>query len=162
MLVIVGHGPSVLSGLGSVIDSHTVVRLKEGLRVKPKPDPRHFGTRTDYLCGRSKIYEVGKTPFWHFNDPPEWMRYYASFNPRHPKPTSGLCAVFCAIDKVAPDEIGLIGFDRLLDPSDMKSRKWHEQRSRSMYGHDQRAEHEALMNLPLRIIDLARKHGPVC
>jgi hypothetical protein len=153
--VIVGHGPSVLSGLGAVIDQSTVVRLKNGLAVRPKPDPLHWGTRTDYLCGRSLIYKA-KEPFWHFNDPRKWLDYYQSFKPKHKKPSTGLCAVFCALDRLSPDEIYLIGYDRLLNPDDMKSRKWNETPSRSLYGHDQRAEHEALMSLPVRIIDLVK------
>jgi hypothetical protein len=161
VLLIVGHGPSVLSGLGAVIDQCTVVRLKNGLNVRPKPDPLHWGTRTDYTCGRSLVFRDEKHPekFWHFDDPPEWIGYYESFRPRHKKPSTGLCAVFCAIDRLAPEEIALIGFDRLLDPNDMKSRKATDDQKYmySMYGHDQRAEHECLMSLPVKIIDF-RKH----
>lgn len=154
MLVIVGHGPSVLSGLGAVIDTHTVVRLKDGLRVKPKPDPFHFGTRTDFICGHSVVYRQSE-PFWHFNDPKGWLDYYASFTPRHPKPSTGLCAVFLAIDRGYTD-IAVIGFDRVMNPHDSKSRKWYDPPSSSLYGHDQRAEHEALMSLPIRVIDLVK------
>jgi hypothetical protein len=156
LILIVGHGPSVLSGLGDLIDSHTVVRLKEGLTPQQRKDSKNWGTRTDYLCARSLVYQK-KEPFWHFNDPPEWIEYYNRFEPRHKKPSTGLCAVFCAIDRLAPDEIALIGYDRLLDPSDRKSRKWNERSMTSLYGHDQRAEHECLMSLPVRIIDLAKE-----
>jgi hypothetical protein len=159
VLLIVGHGPSLLSGLGAVIDTHEVVRLKDGLRVRPKPDPSHWGTRTDAICGRSLIYDLGNYPFWYFNDPQKWMDYYSSFNPRHKKPSTGLCAAFCAIDR-GYTEIALIGFDRLLDPKDRTSRKWSEPKMCSLYGHDQRAEHEALMALPANIIDLV-KYGAV-
>lgn len=156
MIVIVGHGPSVLRGLGSVIDTHTVVRLKHGLNAKPKPDPFHWGTRTDYLCARSLIFkdEKSKVPFWHFSDPPKWLDYYAGFEPRNAKPSTGLCAVFMALDNLAPQEIGLIGFDRLTNPNDRKSRKWYDTPSTSLYGHDQRAEHECLMSLPVKIVNM--------
>jgi hypothetical protein len=152
VIVIVGHGPSILTGRGSVIDAHTVVRLKNGLNVKPKALPEHWGTRTDFLCARSLVYrdEKSKVPFWHFADDPEWLEYYSKFNPRHDKPSTGLCAVFCAIER-GYDDIALIGFDRLLNPDDTTSRRWNEDRMYSMYGHDQRAEHACLMSLPARI-----------
>lgn len=137
-----------------MIDSNAVVRLKNGLAIKPKPDPFHWGTRTDFLCGRSLVYKQ-EGPFWLFNDPPKWIEYYQSFRPKHKKPSTGLCAVFCAVDR-GYTEIALIGFDRLLNPDDMKSRKWNETPSRCLYGHDQRAEHEALMSLPVRIVDLVK------
>jgi len=156
VIVIVGHGPSILCGLGPFIDKQTVVRLKDGLNLKPKPDYFHWGTRTDYLCARSLIYrdEKSSTPFWHFNDPKKWMDYYATFNPRHPKPSTGLSAVFMAIDRIKPEEIALIGFDRLLNLNDTTSRKWNDQKMESLYAHDQRAEHECLMSLPVKIRDL--------
>jgi hypothetical protein len=161
VLLIVGHGPSVLSGLGDLIDQQTVVRLKDGLTPILRKDSKNWGTRTDYLCARSLVCDRGLFPYWWFNDPLHWINYYKSFNPRHKKPSTGLCAVFMAIDKIAPDEIALIGFDRLLDPTDMKSRKATDDRKYlySMYGHDQRAEHECLMSLPVKIIDFAKEFG---
>ncbi len=159
MLLIVGHGPSVLSGLGALIDQQTVVRLKDGLTPILRKDSKNWGTRTDYLCARSLVCDKGEFPYWLFNDPPKWINYYKSFTPRHKKPSTGLCAVFCAIDRLQPEEIALIGFDRLLNPNDMTSRKATDEQKYmySMYGHDQRAEHECLMSLPTRIIDF-RKH----
>jgi hypothetical protein len=161
VLLIVGHGPSVLSGLGDLIDQQTVVRLKDGLTSQQRKDAKNWGTRTDYLCARSLVCDKGEFPYWHFNDPLHWISYYKSFRPKHKKPSTGLCAVFCAMDKLQPKEIALIGFDRLLDPKDMKSRKATDdiKYMYSLYGHDQRAEHEALMSLPVRIIDFAKEHG---
>ena len=155
MLLIVGHGPSVLSGLGAVIDTHTVVRLKDGLTSVQRKDSKNWGTRTDFICARSLVFDRSEYPFWLFNDPPKWIEYYQSFRPKHKKPSTGLCAAFCAIDR-GYKEIALIGYDRLLDPLDRKSRKWNEPSMCSLYGHDQRAEHEALMALPANIIDLVK------
>ena len=161
MLLIVGHGPSLNLGLGDVIDSHTVVSLKNGI---PKGAPAAlFGSRTDYICGRSEVYrpEDG-TPFWFFRDDSPWYGYYAGFRPRHRKPSHGLSAVFCAIDELDPPAIALIGFDRVLRPNDQHSRKWHDVNPpQSLWGHDQRAEYECLHSLGVEIIDLAKVYGEV-
>jgi len=149
MLCIVGHGPSVLTGRGALIDGMTVVRLKDGLR-KDQPI-EHFGTRTDYVCARSQIY----SPDWWFNDPPKWVDYYRQYSSK--KPSTGLCAVFCAIDKLDVKELALIGFDRMLNPGDEKSGKWHDHERRHFWGHDQPAENQCLHSLGLRIIDLSKE-----
>jgi hypothetical protein len=46
-----------------------------------------------------------------------WDSYFRSFNPRNQnkKPSVGLCAVMSAYERWAPDRIGLIGFDWVLD-----------------------------------------------
>jgi hypothetical protein len=144
VIVVVGHGPSV-SNLGAVIDSHTVVRLKGGLRG----DPKDWGTRTDYLCARSLVFDLGKFSFWHFSDESRWLDYFAKFRPRRRKPSTGLCAVFCAIDRLAPKEIGLIGFDAIFNKLELA-------------GHDTRAEHECLHSLGINIIDLEKAHRSLC
>lgn len=153
MIVIVGHGPSVLSGLGSVIDSHTVVRLKQGL-TKQHP-PQHFGTRTDFLCARSLVFDRGEFPFWHFADDKRWLAYFASFEPKRKKPSTGLCAVFCAIDKLDPKEIAFIGFDSLLNP-DMTPTKWD---CNGPWAHDMHAENACLNSLGIEVIDLGKVRG---
>ncbi len=168
MLVIVGHGPSILCGLGSVIDSNTVIRLKQGLGTKPPSPAVHFGTRTDYLCARSLIYrhEHDPTPFWHFSDEsPEgqyWNRYYKEFSPRIKiKPSTGLCAVFCAIDRLKPNTIGMIGFDRIFNPDDHTTHKWYKKGKDAQWfgwGHDAHAEQRCLMSLDVHIINLAEQH----
>lgn len=97
-----GHGPSASEVDGSWLDQQTVVRLKI-----PKVHP---GTRTDYYCSRSNAL-IGGQPFWLAKkSDPKWMPYFREFN-RKGKPSTGLCAIFCAIDKLNPNEIGLIGFD---------------------------------------------------
>lgn len=101
MIVIVGHGPSALSVDGSWLDGQTVIRLK-----KPKVHP---GTKTDYYCARSNALKGGD-PFWLFDKGhKKWIPYYRKFTKA--KPSTGLCAIFCAIDYLDAKEVGLIGFD---------------------------------------------------
>lgn len=167
MIVIVGHGPSILSGLGSVIDACTVVRLKHGRAG----DAKHWGTRTDYLCGRSPRHTEGRpgVPFWHFGDygwVEKWLGYFHSFSPRYPtdfgpivpKPSHGLCAAFAVMEHLKPKEIAFIGCDRLLRPAD-ETWKWNT--GPTCFPHDWNAEHLALHGLGVRIIDLAKEHGQV-
>lgn len=136
--VIVGHGPSIYSGLGALIDTMTVVRLKRGLHETC--DPHHWGRRTDYLCARSPRFDHGLFPFWRLKD-----QYSGYAGPK--KPTTGLCAVLEVVERLRPQEIALIGFDRLLYPH-------HPDAQSEWLGHDKFAEHACLMALPVRIIDL--------
>ena len=167
VIVIVGHGPSILSGLGSVIDTCTVIRLKKGLRK----DPLHWGTRTDYLCGTHPFGQPG-IPYWHF--PPKaahgswqnkWHAYFASFKPGvsfkpwHPKPSTGLAAVFCAMEFLKPEALSFVGCDRLMEPSKY-SGKWNES-GPTCQPHDWQAEHRALRGLGIDIINLAESHGQI-
>ena len=148
MIVIVGHGPSILSGLGSVIDTATVIRLKHGRAGLPV----HWGTRTDFICGRALWYAKPPVPFWHFGSQREerWMAFYRKFS--NQKPSHGLCATFCAIDELKPEEIHYIGCDSMLDPA-ITFRKWS---SPHIWAnpHDWRAEREALNNLDIKVKDL--------
>jgi hypothetical protein len=141
-VVIVGHGPSVLSGLGAVIDAHTVVRLKRGLLETH--DRSHWGSRTDYLCARSPGFDHGRFPFWLARG--EYPCYRG-------KPTTGLCAVLECIERLQPDSIALIGFDRLLYPDTPDP-------PHTWLAHDKHAEHACLHSLGVRITDL-RTHGEV-
>lgn len=101
MIVIVGHGPSALWVDGSWLDQQTVIRLKH-----PKVHP---GTRTDYYCSRSNALKGGE-PFWHFKkSDKKWMEVYRRFSDM--KPSTGLCAMWSAIDHLGATEIGLAGFD---------------------------------------------------
>lgn len=168
-VTIVGHGPSILSGRGVVIDESVVVRLKEGLtQQQRKTQAIHWGTRTDYLCARSPVFEQKGIGFLLFADHGEmtdrWMRYFHSFEPRIamkpriPKPSSGMCAVFCVAEYLKPGVIALIGFDRMLNPNDTTSGKWHAPRA-SCWPHDSAAEHRALYGLGIPITNLAQNHG---
>ena len=44
-----------------------------------------------------------------------WDEYFRTFDPKHPDPSSGTCAVYCVVERWAPQEIGLAGFDYVLD-----------------------------------------------
>jgi hypothetical protein len=162
-LVIVGHGPSILSGLGAVIDSCTVIRLKQDL------DPRrrkkafvHWGTRTDYICSRSPPY-LHNPAYWHFAGELErrWVAFFESFRPHidmtpHvPKPSTGMCAVFCAMEFLKPAEISLIGFDAWFGGTDLK---WSEERAQRK-PHDFATERRVAESLT-RITQL-ESHGEV-
>lgn len=127
-VVVVGHGPSVLSGLGSVIDSMTVVRMKQGLT-----DPVHRGTRTDYLCARSPRFDLGRHLFWLLKE--RYSEYQSTS-----KPTTGLCAVLEVIERLKPDQIHVIGFDRLMHPD-------RPDPPNTWLAHDKWAEHELLKSL---------------
>jgi hypothetical protein len=135
VIVIVGHGPSIYSGLGSVIDSHTVVRLKRGLLETH--DRAHWGSRTDYLCARSPRFDWGRFPFWLLKDS---YGLYQHPNPAI-KPTTGLCAVLECVERFPQTDIAVIGFDRLLHP---------EREGPSWPAHDAYAEHECLMKLGVK------------
>ena len=184
MLVVVGHGPSILGRkLGSWIDTQTVVRLKHAER----PTTEDWGTRTDYVCASSPSFWTDKRhpdfpdaecwvltdkrrpdfpecEKWVLSDKKipkgnwrqadvEWLRYFKRFEPSFRKPSTGLKAVFCAMEFLWPDEIGLIGFDRLLRP-DVATSKWFHEQGKYLYGHDANAEHRCLMSLPVKVVDL--------
>lgn len=141
-ICIVGHGPSINSGLGAVIDTMKVLRLKRGLL--PAHDVRRWGSRTDYLCARSPRFDQGKHPFWLLSAPEDYP------DTQLPKPTTGLCAVVEAVKRGYTD-IALIGFDRLLHPEIKDSgQQW--------IAHDKWREHEYLKTLPVKITDL-RTYG---
>lgn len=168
MIVIVGHGPSVLTGLGAVIDSCTVVRVKRGFIG----DKEHWGSRTDYLCSRGirDTEAHPSVPFWYFHESrpwaKKWIDYYEWFNPRIPtewgdvvtKPSHGLCAAFAAVEYLDPEALAFIGCDRILRP-DETTWKWNS--GPTCFPHDWHAEHKALHSLGIRIIDLEKQHGQV-
>jgi hypothetical protein len=129
-----------------VIDTMTVVRLKDGLG--PHHDPKHWGTRTDYLCARLPRFDKGKFPFWLAD---RWDHVLPK------KPTTGLCAVLEAIERLAPAEISLIGFDRLLRP-DEPSATPIQLASQEWLAHDKYAEHAYLRTLKAKVFDLGEVH----
>lgn len=73
-----------------------------------------------------------------------WDAYYRGFS--EAKPSSGLCAVFAAVELWAPDRIGLIGFEYVLDGYE----EWQK--------HDSNAEKKAISSL-VEIIDLRENSG---
>lgn len=62
---------------------------------------------TSIKCAECK--EVDK----YYPDAKSWDEYYTTFSSA--KPSTGLCAVFTAVERWKPDTIGLIGFDWVLD-----------------------------------------------
>jgi hypothetical protein len=77
-------------------------------------------------------------------DHKKWDAYFKTFKPKkHPDPSSGTCAAFCAIERWQPEEIGLIGMDWVLDGN----KEWF---------HDARAELECLQSL-VKIVDLRER-----
>jgi hypothetical protein len=139
-----------------VIDSCTVIRLKKG--IPKKADPIHWGTRTDYICGTHPSFAVEGPPYWHFPPKAEygawqnkWWEYFRSFKPGvpfkpwQPKPSTGLCAVFCAVEFLKAEEIAFIGCDRLMQP-DRYSGKWNEA-GPVCQPHDWAAEHKVINSL---------------
>jgi hypothetical protein len=175
LIVIVGHGPSIVGKkLGPWLDEQTVVRLKWAER----PNDEDWGTRTDYVCASNpsfhrKRHVRGLPPldaeYWFLGEerfkelPPgakqagqHWYTYWRKYRPvpaTLPKPSTGLRAVFCAIEFLAPDEIGLMGFDRILHPQVPTTKWWHPPGKHS-YAHDAAAEHRALMDLNVKITEL--------
>jgi hypothetical protein len=127
-VVIIGHGPSIHSGLGAVIDTMTVVRLKRGLL--DSHDRRHWGSRTDYLCACSNRFDNRMFPFWLVR------------NEEGKKETTGLLAVREAHAR-GYRSIWVIGFDKLLRP-------WEPDPPNTWLAHDKFAEHEALMALGVK------------
>ena len=56
----------------------------------------------------------------YYCDSCRWDKYWSRFvrassPPQRVKPSLGTCAVMGAVERWAPDEIGLIGFDNILD-----------------------------------------------
>jgi hypothetical protein len=102
----------------------------------PKPDPFHWGSRTDYLCARSSRFDHGLYPFWLLRDSYD---EYQSIK----KPTTGLCAVLEVRERLHPERIFVVGFDRLMHPEkDDPPNTW--------LIHDKWAEHELLKTLGVK------------
>ncbi len=174
MIVIVGHGPSVVGKhLGPWLDTQTVVRLKWAER----PNALDWGSRTDYVCGSNPSFwkqrHRGQAPetaeFWWLGDPTkypqnlvcgrrasnDWFGYWDTYKTAksYHKPSTGLLALFCAVEFLAPSEIGLLGFDMVLHP-DVQTSKWHHTPGKYLYSHDAHAEHRAVMDLGVKITEL--------
>ena len=175
MIVIVGHGPGVVGKrLGPWLDEQTVVRLKWA----EIPNAEDWGTRTDYIVASNPQFLhkriARKLPpldaeYWFLNEgnlrdlPPgtrqagrKWFEYWGKYKTpgsKLIKPSTGLRAVFCVMEFLAPTEIGLLGFDRILHP-EVKTTKWWHEPGKYVYAHDAHAEHRALMDLDVKITEL--------
>jgi hypothetical protein len=172
MLVIVGHGPGILKGLGSWLDTQTVVRLKWAER----PDVENWGSRTDYVCGSTPDFWLGReqrklpkldAEYWWLSEPnrygkgtvvgrrasSDWYDYWRPFQKvKNPKPSTGLRAIFCAIEFLKPPEIGLLGFDRILHP-EIPTAKWY-QGPGYQYAHDAAGELRCIQSLGVKIVEV--------
>lgn len=161
VLVIVGHGPSIVGkGLGSWIDQQTVVRLKDA----PRPDPADWGRRIDYQCASTPLWPHLGVETWVLPNRKEigryeccanvrvagekWWEYFDVFYPTY-KMSTGLRAIFCAAEFLKPEEICLVGFDKLMNPASEYA-KW---KGPSTYLHDAWAEHRAAFQLGIRLFE---------
>jgi hypothetical protein len=96
-------------------------------------------------CGNKSCPECCIENLYRF-DPAKWDKYYQkNFAhkqrlPQRQKASIGLCAVFGVVERWNPDEIGLIGFDWVLDGNP----KW---------GHNAVAEKACIESL-VKIVDL--------
>jgi hypothetical protein len=162
MIVVIGHGPSIVGkGLGPWIDQQTVIRLKSA----PMPNPEDWGTRTDYVSTTKPDHWVcspsipgerwvfgHKTKGYRRPDVDRWLAYFGQFlGDKHRKPSNGLCAVFCAVEFLKPEKIGLIGFDSILHP-ERNTGKWWDSKP-PKWSHDQKAENQALYGLGIEVIE---------
>ena len=153
MIVIVGGGPSVTKHeLGPWIDRQFVVRMKHATR-----NAKHHGLRMDAYFSRGLSAKKDGYDFWYFpKRPPHpegadsayWLNWYRKFNNHSAKPSSGLCALFCAAEFFPGAEVGLIGFDNVLDGKPFRSGP-----------HDGGGEHAAALALNLHLYDLRTEHG---
>jgi hypothetical protein len=113
---------------------------------------KYESPNTDILCARHVAYKTDK-PFLCYKWPEHkglkaewvadhvyWDKYFQSFNPKHPDPSSGTCAIFCVVERYAPSEIGVIGMDWVLDGNP----DWF---------HDARAELAAIRQV-VKLVDL--------
>lgn len=147
MIVIVGHGPSIVGKrLGPWLDAQTVVRLKEC----PRPNAEDWGTRIDYSCGSSRRWEIPGVPF--LLCPQKWLDYFHGFNPTY-KPSTGLLALFCVYE-MGHREIGLAGFDNILRPHIKGLTKWYNEPHKYAGCHDYESEHRAALGLGATLVDV--------
>lgn len=171
MLVIVGHGPSIVGKrLGSWLDNQVVVRLKNA----PRPNAEDWGTRIDYRCAgadgwpeecpvwvipaRRKVQHLFQSHGTVSVSDGRWHGYFEGFNPKY-EPSTGLRAIFCALEFLAPKEIGLIGFDNILRPHVKGLTKWFHEPGKFNQVHDYDTEHKAAFGLHVELIDLGEMNG---
>jgi hypothetical protein len=144
MLIIVGHGPSVVHVPGDFIDQHTVCRLRRAKKTLNcgKGRKAYVGTRTDIVCSNQSRYRKPYAEFWHLKGKLRKLCVdrLRPYSPKFWKPSTGLSAVIIARHK-GYEEIGVMGFDFTLHPETAKN-----------WTHDVWAESECLKDLG--VIDL--------
>ena len=146
MLTIAGSGPSVKDYERKVKNPFVTIATKK----RPLP--------SDYVMCRFGFQAKGEGDFmvyykryegridnpWYC-DSKRWDEYWKQFvraktPPQRVKPSLGTCAVMAAVERFGVKEIGLIGYDNILDGND----KWE---------HDAIAEKRCIESL-VRIVDL--------
>lgn len=147
--------------MGEVIDSaRVVVRLKSA----PMFEPEFWGVRTDVICAR-RTHWLGATlrddvEYWLFDAPSiagpryadvqRWETWYREFSTR--KPSTGLCAVMCAVEFLAPARVAIIGFDAIVSGKQARGGKWTG--GAPWTAHDAETEKRALHALGVEILNL--------
>lgn len=136
-----------------------------------------WGSRTDYVCGsnpsfwkqRDRGWAPDTAEFWWLGPlskypqnlvcgrraSEDWFGYWGSYRTEKsfPKPSTGLLAIFCAMEFLKPKNIGLLGFDMVLHP-DAPTSKWFHERGKYLYSHDAHAEHRCLQDLDVTFTEL--------
>ena len=138
MITIAGSGPSaalvdhvdIATKRQSVNSDYVFLRFLHSLLLIDCDKPLLlYYRRRDFECKNEK----------HYIDSDYWDKYYKRFTrskrpPQKQKPSSGLCAVFAAVERWKPQTIGLIGFDWVLDGN-------------ADWEHDAQAEKQAILSL---------------
>jgi len=102
----------------------------------------------EYWCYPTAAERAGRVA-----DVERWNAYFSKYEPTY-KPSTGLRAIFCAVEFLDPPEIGLIGFDRLYGSTD--THKWYHGAEGELlrpWLHDSAAERRAAEDL-VTLIDL--------
>lgn len=137
MITIAGSGPSVTevkhvdvaTKKRSISSDYVFCRFPCAHNLRDKGDDTPlmiYYNRGVCPCGKCEKIEK------YLINSRRWDNYYKSFSKK--KPSSGLCAVFGAVERWDPKTIGLIGFDGILD-------------GYSGWQHDANAEKQAILSL---------------
>ena len=110
----------------------------------PFQDRRVKRVGPDLMSYYKRLEKGGDWPAW-YADSDRWDKYWSRFirmnsPPQRVKPSLGTCAVMAAVERWGCKEIGLIGYDHILDGNT----KWE---------HDAIAEKRCIESL-VKIIDL--------
>lgn len=146
-ICIVGHGPSLKgAGLGSEIDRHFVVRLKNCSMLLAEQED--YGKRTDAMCSSTEVLphiaKVKAREYWGYPKKGEfsqkrvnwlkrhvdqrskvfvpldvcnlWNAAFLELGGRHPNVSTGLGALVIALELKKPRMVYLAGFDKVWMP----------------------------------------------
>jgi hypothetical protein len=120
--------------------------------VLVRPGTPHHANALSSGMERDRIWEF---PF-EGNGFPHWRKYWKKHCPKDAKYSHGLAAAFMAMDRLKPDCLWVIGYDRLLGRYET-GKSWETKQDAWKYthsAHNWRAEHDALMGLGVPIIEL--------